>query len=232
MSNNKEQLDWLLKEVKRILDTIGIPFVLSRGTLLGLVRDDQLIPWDNDIDILSTADIRSKDIRDRIFKAFEWTNFGVSLRNKNFEWEEEEAYHFAFSANMLKDKGDFFVGMKFIKNCDGAIRETNVPVKYPIGTFQPFKQICYQGQYYCIPQNYKYLFEKWYGKNWKTRARSIFVLKEDRTPEILIHPDQSIAWKKPSCTEVYLECDKEGEFIKPYNKISNNIRARDENPDE
>lgn len=229
MQNKKEQLDILLVKVKLLLDKIGVPFILSRGTLLGLVRDEQLIPWDDDVDILSTVDIRDKIIRDRIGNVFDMAGFGVSLRDKNFEWGEEEAFHFAFSARVDNDI-PIYVGMKFIKNNEGVMRETNVPVKYPIGTFQPFKQIVYQGEYYCIPQKPEWLFNRWYGNNWDTRARSTFIIKDDRTEEILIHPDQSKAWKMPTCEEVYLQCDKEGNFIKPYKKIANNIRSRDEDP--
>jgi len=45
--------EWIksLREIKKILDKIEIRYWLDHGTLLGVVRDGKLIPWDTDIDI-------------------------------------------------------------------------------------------------------------------------------------------------------------------------------------
>ena len=41
----------MLKKVCGILDKNDIPYVLEGGTLLGIVRENRLLPWDNDLDI-------------------------------------------------------------------------------------------------------------------------------------------------------------------------------------
>ncbi|MEE8353199.1 MAG: LicD family protein [Dehalococcoidales bacterium] len=41
----------ILREAKRILDDQGITFALVSGTCLGAVRDNALMPWDDDIDL-------------------------------------------------------------------------------------------------------------------------------------------------------------------------------------
>jgi phosphorylcholine metabolism protein LicD len=41
----------LLFTVCDLLNTEGIPYHLEGGTLLGIVRDNQLLPWDHDLDI-------------------------------------------------------------------------------------------------------------------------------------------------------------------------------------
>src|SRR5690606_7474226 len=41
----------LLLDTVDLLDNCGIPYHLEGGTLLGLVRDGDLLPWDHDLDI-------------------------------------------------------------------------------------------------------------------------------------------------------------------------------------
>ena len=40
-----------LIDVCRLLDKYDIPYVLEGGTLLGIIREQRLLPWDNDVDI-------------------------------------------------------------------------------------------------------------------------------------------------------------------------------------
>jgi phosphorylcholine metabolism protein LicD len=40
----------ILKEIKEVFDAAGISYWLDCGTLLGAVREQRIIPWDNDID--------------------------------------------------------------------------------------------------------------------------------------------------------------------------------------
>lgn len=47
----RDELINLLGEIKEILDKNRVTFWLDYGTLLGAVRDNKLIPWDNDIEI-------------------------------------------------------------------------------------------------------------------------------------------------------------------------------------
>lgn len=46
----------LLLDTVEILNQADIPYTLDAGTLLGIVRDGDLIPWDNDIDLMLPAE--------------------------------------------------------------------------------------------------------------------------------------------------------------------------------
>ena len=46
-----------LKEVKQILDGLVVVFVLGSGACLGAVRDKALIPWDDDVDLVSVIGV-------------------------------------------------------------------------------------------------------------------------------------------------------------------------------
>ena len=52
LKRHQEALLLLLSEFDRICQTLQIPYVLYAGTLLGAVRHQGMIPWDDDVDIL------------------------------------------------------------------------------------------------------------------------------------------------------------------------------------
>ncbi len=44
----------MLHDITEIMEANEIPYVLEAGTLLGIVRENRLLPWDNDMDITIT----------------------------------------------------------------------------------------------------------------------------------------------------------------------------------
>ena len=57
MTENEE----LLLETLDILEGSNFQYWISQGTLLGLVRENRILPWDNDIDISVWAHEVSKE---------------------------------------------------------------------------------------------------------------------------------------------------------------------------
>ena len=57
----KTPLDPNFAETIRLLNAHDVPYWVCHGTLLGLVRDGELIPWDHDIDIAIWAGAFSKE---------------------------------------------------------------------------------------------------------------------------------------------------------------------------
>ena len=50
-NNSKKEIDKNFIEVIKLLKKNNISYWLCHGTLLGIIRDNDLIPWDHDIDI-------------------------------------------------------------------------------------------------------------------------------------------------------------------------------------
>lgn len=67
-----------LHEICAILDKFSIPYYLAGGTLLGIVRDGDFIPWDTDVDI----DVRIEDVypkQTQIVTAFVQAGFEIKM---------------------------------------------------------------------------------------------------------------------------------------------------------
>jgi len=46
----------MLRDVTTILELRHIPYCLDGGTLLGIIRENRLLPWDHDLDLYVSAD--------------------------------------------------------------------------------------------------------------------------------------------------------------------------------
>ena len=65
--DSKSKIDQNLIETIGILEKNDIPYWLCQGTLLGIIRDDELIPWDHDIDIAVWYSKKLNEKRKEIF---------------------------------------------------------------------------------------------------------------------------------------------------------------------
>ncbi|MFL2889561.1 MAG: LicD family protein [Pelagibacteraceae bacterium] len=68
-NHSKEKIDINFLEIINILKKNKINYWMCNGTLLGLIRDKKLIPWDHDIDIaLWKGEISKERIKEIMFK--------------------------------------------------------------------------------------------------------------------------------------------------------------------
>ena len=57
---NLEIAERMLSRIAHILDRCEITYWLEGGTLLGIRRENRLLPWDDDIDVSMMVDQNSK----------------------------------------------------------------------------------------------------------------------------------------------------------------------------
>ena len=69
-----------LKEVKQVLNQLGVVFLLGTGSCLGATRDNAFIPWDDDIDLVSVLGVNglTEEIVDAAFEALREKGYFVS----------------------------------------------------------------------------------------------------------------------------------------------------------
>ncbi len=85
----KEKVLELYEEVYKILEEEDIPWWVHSGTLLGIKRhNEQIIPWDDDIDIMVPANIWKEKIKiidnqlkNKKFKLIDWTFTDLKIRS-------------------------------------------------------------------------------------------------------------------------------------------------------
>ncbi len=70
--NSEKKIDKNFVEIIELLNSNNINYWLCHGTLLGIIRDNELIPWDHDIDI---AVWQQKNLKDKIIKIMKKRKF-------------------------------------------------------------------------------------------------------------------------------------------------------------
>lgn len=75
---NLEKSLRMLKEITRTLEKFNVEYQLDAGTLLGVVRENRLLPWDTDMDIWVKSEEQDKLLR--ALKSIFWQGFRVRLR--------------------------------------------------------------------------------------------------------------------------------------------------------
>jgi len=85
MKREQEGLLLLLKEIDTICKNNGITYYVSGGTVIGAVRHEGFIPWDDDIDVYMTRD--------------NWNKFRKVMKTQTPEmralvcWEDDEDFN-------------------------------------------------------------------------------------------------------------------------------------------
>lgn len=161
-----ELIENLLLSLTEYLNKNNIVYHLEGGTLLGLVRDNRLLPWDHDIDISIPAEQLelALPILESFFKKKWHLNYKYfDQSNEYFKQENlrlikvKYKHLYLFSSHTCLD---IFIKYTSGNNCYWKVN-TNIMMvdkKY----YESYETIEYKGQQLKVPNDYKlYLTEKY-----------------------------------------------------------------------
>ena len=145
-------------EAMRKLDT---QFFLAFGTLLGLVRDGKLLPFDKDTDVGVAWDLPRKTL------ATSLVQHGFHCKRYNELSDDEHVYNFSVTHKETNLAIDLFffkeVGDSYVTGIDSSPQAVT-------WTFPSFRltQARWLGRLWWVPKNPEIFLESVYGKDWRT----------------------------------------------------------------
>jgi hypothetical protein len=164
---NKSEYDFTartknLLDVKEILDTVGITFWLTNGTILAAYREHDWIKWDDDVDL----DVYEEDLR---------PNYNI-LRNKFLKSDFiVRGINIKYGCKMSLFRGKektalrgLYLDPKF-KNNKYRLRKR---YKYPRKFYEKFETIEFKNNIFRCPSPVEEFLIYVYGENWKIPMNS------------------------------------------------------------
>jgi len=150
-----------LKEVKIILDGFGVSFFLRQGTCLGAIRDNDLLPWDDDVDIGSIIGFHglTEKSLDSIVDAFRDHGFLARIDRMGV------------SPYIPLVKYSTRIDWQCYKVVDNCI--TQYPfLKSPLHLFTELKEIAFLDETFLVPNPPEEYLRLKYGEDWKTPKKT------------------------------------------------------------
>lgn len=211
----------VLQLAKQRLEKAGLPFFLSLGTLLGVVRDGDLLPFDKDLDIGTFWEIERQRVvaamtRDRVFSCSRWD----TTQDRDAAWKlgfQHTTSQISIDIFFHKTDGEYFLA-GFDHLPEPFISR---PHKFGIGT------IDWRGEAWPVPEDSERYLSDYYGSRWRTPDKNFDTiisskcqLSETRRSRIaygyvrLHELFASQRWSKiVSVCEQVLALDPEDEFV-------------------
>ena len=165
----------MLKDVCTILHQEKVDYVLEAGTLLGIVRENRLLPWDNDLDLTVTDRFGDKLLKIR------WKFWLKGYRTRIRKYKKKTGPFEKGEIRILKIQTTKFLWFKdkslmdiFIKRAIGDKYFWTVSDKKPVLKSTPRQFYDQQTRYefknyeYLVPRDYYGYLAYHYGENWRT----------------------------------------------------------------
>jgi len=169
----------MLRHVCEFLDNESIEYVLEAGTLLGIIRENRLLPWDNDLDITITDNfveqllrikwkLRLKGYRTRIRRYKKDTG---PFKKGDIRIIKIQTTKFLF----FKDQSlmDIFVKKGIKDDYYWTVSEKKPVLKWtPRRFYDQHTRYRFDGYDYSVPEDYIGYLAYHYGDNWRTPIKN------------------------------------------------------------
>ena len=154
---NRRIAESMLRDVAGILDQCSIQYWLEGGTLLGIRRENRLLPWDNDIDLSVMIDQSPRF--EALFSTLK--NAGYRVKTRHFEFDTE---HFKQGdIRIIKIRQKRFLGLlkgpvcleifvKYLLNEQAYWQIADMTKRVPAKFYRSFKNIRFNDYDYAIPE--------------------------------------------------------------------------------
>lgn len=163
----------MLKDVTQVLEDNDISYILDYGTLLGIVREDRLLPWDSDMDISITDEFVDPFLKIR------WKLWLKGYRTRVRRYKKDVGVFKKGSIRIIKiqtRKFLFFRGIRlmdlFVKRkingecCYTVSKNPYILKSVPQKFHDNLTTIPFEGKDYYVPEQYKEYLTFVYG-DWK-----------------------------------------------------------------
>ncbi len=175
----------LLHTVTSELEKSGVNYWLEGGTLLGVIRENRLLPWDNDMDISMYITDRWKLLRIAIKLFFKGYRISTRFYNRNMEPFKKGELRMIKVRNYEKflKKGEVMLDIFLKRKVDNEYFWT-VGIKSPVLKSSPAKyydelsKIKFDRKDYLIPKDYEDYLTYRYG-DWKIPVKVWNFKKDD-----------------------------------------------------
>lgn len=155
---NKEVMYQNLLDFKRVMDNHNLLFILIFGTLLGLIREGDLISYDTDVDVACLVED---------FPSWkDYYKFGYVIQDLEKEGFYVPDRRFAPWHWICFIRGGEKIEIWMLQKIDSE-RIYDQIVRYPAHYFENLKEIEFLKTKWKIPNNSESFLEYTYGKKWK-----------------------------------------------------------------
>lgn len=148
----------LLKEAKQIVEGLGVSFFLRQGTCLGAIRDNAIIPWDDDVDIGGVIGLHglTEESVHRVVEAFRAKGYYAKVESSDFQ---------IYVPLMRSPESPTRVDWTCYRIIDDGI--WHFPgIHLPLRLFTDLKEIEFLGERFFVPNPPEEYLRLKYGKEW------------------------------------------------------------------
>ncbi len=169
----------MMKNITQVFNNNEIPYILDAGTLLGITRENRLLPWDNDVDITVTRHFEDKVMN--CLNQIRRKGYRVRVKHysedlKNFKKGELRIIKIK-NFSLLTFKSDVVVDI-FLKKQVGDNYYWTVAVKNPvlkscpIRFYDEIKKVNFDNTEYTVPEDNEGYLAYHYGEDWRVPIKS------------------------------------------------------------